>query len=132
AVGGLADHLDAFGHVEVPAEPLPHQRMVVRDGNPDRHGTSGRRARHILPRATLPVQKATGQNRYRQLTKSSAEIPHPAARTEVTSASGIFRPSPTPERPHNAGKTTTANRGTDRSGLSANGSTSGSRRLSAP
>ena len=36
AVGGLADDLDAVGHVEVAPKPLPHQRVVVRDRDPDR------------------------------------------------------------------------------------------------
>ena len=37
AVGCLADHLDAVGHVEVSPQALAHQRVVVRDRNLDRH-----------------------------------------------------------------------------------------------
>ena len=37
AVGGLADDLDAVGHVQVATQPLTHEGVIVRDRDSDRH-----------------------------------------------------------------------------------------------
>jgi hypothetical protein len=38
-VGRLADDLDPLRHVQVPAESLPHERVVVGDRYPNRHAS---------------------------------------------------------------------------------------------
>jgi len=54
AVRCFADHVDAVGHVQIAAQPLTNQRMVVGDGDPDRHG--------LLPRPSGTPRPGRGQS----------------------------------------------------------------------